>query len=568
MQQAYYHNNDDNSKSHPLSATSRNWRWIRVLKLEQSLLQKKTSNRFIEHLSGRPSWRTPLIEAMAAVAVAEAEDEAIPDSPTGPELIFHLLQHCTHLQCLQIEGRAHVGKELESWRRILSTGIPRTITKLTLDMESQVPFVFSSLPPTLFSQCPSNLQELSLHIRYCYPQVRGKLYIEKTRNNGEKKPLPSLRVLRVTCQDGMLYSSPLLKFLGRCTNLESLYVSRLNKAWTGVLEACVHLKSLRLETIDTASIRLLADGLRSGLPSLDSIQIDGHCETIWDQDLANMFSACRMGWRSINVPYIDALSAEAIVQHYSTLEELSLEKARGLSSEHMLRILLASPRLKSFITLMNDDAIHPCIDATCILAADFIDADSSSDFLRSWACESTLTVFRARISGISRPDITQTFSRQPLEDGIILPQAYLGQGRDIQRRVYERLARLTRLERLELGHEDRNLNDYSRKRRERTALGRLDDVAHQYGCLEMSLKSGLQILEELKDLKVLSVMRMATKIGVEEVQWMVQSWPKLRRVDGLNCDESDEAKAHKWLRENHLRIMTNHCSPSQVYGRY
>ena len=69
--------------------------------------------------------------------------------------------------------------------------------------------------------------------------------------------------------------------------------------------------------------------------------------------------------------------------------------------------------------------------------------------------------------------------------------------------------------------------DPNRKLRERTALGRLDDIGHQYKCLKMSIKSGLQILEGLKELKVLGVVRMTTTIGVEDVQWMVQSWPKL-----------------------------------------
>lgn len=84
----------------------------------------------------------------------------------------------------------------------------------------------------------------------------------------------------------------------------------------------------------------------------------------------------------------------------------------------------------------------------------------------------------------------------------------------------------------------------------------------------MSLKSGLQILEGLKELKVLSVVRMATTIGVEDVQWMVQSWLKLRRVDGLNCHDGDEAEASKWLQKNCPRIILFQCAPPQAYGRY
>lgn len=75
-------------------------------------------------------------------------------------------------------------------------------------------------------------------------------------------------------------------------------------------------------------------------------------------------------------------------------------------------------------------------------------------------------------------------------------------------------------------------------------------MAHHYDCLEMSLRSGLRLLEGLKELKALSVMRMTTVIGVEEVQWMVQNWPKLRRVDGLSFEETGEEAALRWLKEN------------------
>ena len=149
LQQAHNNNNDDNnSDSHPLPVTLRNRRWIRVLKLQQSLLQGKPIPGFIEHMA--------------------TENETAPESPSGPELIFHLLQQCTRLQRLQIEGRANVGQELESWRRILGSGLPGTLNSLTLDMKSQVPFDFSPLPPILFSRCSSNLQELSIHMRQGY----------------------------------------------------------------------------------------------------------------------------------------------------------------------------------------------------------------------------------------------------------------------------------------------------------------------------------------------------------------------------------------------------------------
>ncbi|KAF9146049.1 hypothetical protein BGX30_004742 [Mortierella sp. GBA39] len=407
-----------------------------------------------------------------------------------------MLQQCTRLQRLRIEGRAKDGLELESWSKILGSGLPGTITNLTLAIESQVSFAFSPLPPILFSRCSCNLQELSLHMTHSYPRVQSEQPTGENWDNGVEEPLPSLRILNVTCQSSRMYSSPLLKFISRCTHLESLHISSLNETWTGVLGACLHLKSLRIVIFDTKSAQLLTDELINGLPSLANIHIDCYFEDMRDQDLAKMFSACRTGWRSINAPCIDKFAVEVIVQHYPTLEELSLKRAYELSSKYMQQILSSGPRLRSFITLIDEDDSFPYIDASQILALDFIDADSSSDSLRPWACESTLTVLRAKILGIPRPDITKTYSGRPLEDGM-------------------------------LGHEDRDVYDASRK------IGGLDDIGRQYKCLEKSLKSGLQMLEGLKQLRVLSVVRMATSIGVKEIIPLIGSY--LLPVDLLQC---------------------------------
>jgi hypothetical protein len=49
-----------------------------------------------------------------------------------------------------------------------------------------------------------------------------------------------------------------------------------------------------------------------------------------------------------------------------------------------------------------------------------------------------------------------------MQDDLILSEDYPGQSHEIQQRVYRRFARLAKLERLELGYEDRDLSDSSR----------------------------------------------------------------------------------------------------------
>ncbi|KAH7053563.1 hypothetical protein BKA57DRAFT_490216 [Linnemannia elongata] len=80
------------------------------------------------------------------------------------------------------------------------------------------------------------------------------------------------------------------------------------------------------------------------------------------------------------------------------------------------------PRLETFVTLIEGHYENdgPCSDEdTHFLAEDFIDAaDPSSDPLRPWACESSLKVFCAKITGIPRPDITHFWTTTRRKHGL------------------------------------------------------------------------------------------------------------------------------------------------------
>lgn len=68
----------------------------------------------------------------------------------------------------------------------------------------------------------------------------------------------------------------------------------------------------------------------------------------------------------------------------------------------------------------------------------------------------------------------------------------------------------------------------------------------------MSLESGLDRLSGLVNLVELDVSGMRARIGVNEVEWMTQHWPRLRIISGLCGVESREAIA--WLKERHPMI--------------
>ncbi|KAG0281739.1 hypothetical protein BGZ95_011657, partial [Linnemannia exigua] len=58
--------------------------------------------------------------------------------------------------------------------------------------------------------------------------------------------------------------------------------------------------------------------------------------------------------------------------------------------------------------------------------------------------------------------------------------------------------------------------------------------------------------EELKELRELNVEQMAHRIGLEEVRWMVDHWPKLEKIIGLNVKgkgKGEENEAVEWLKK-------------------
>ncbi|KAG0282822.1 hypothetical protein BGZ96_012810 [Linnemannia gamsii] len=191
---------------------------------------------------------------------------------------------------------------------------------------------------------------------------------------------------------------------------------------------------------------------------------------------------------------------------------------------------------------------------------DFIDVDDdnhddSGCLIKPWACESSLRILAVKITGIPRPDITVSYYNTPIPEGATIPEAYPGEGLELQRRVYERISRFRSLEALDLGHDDRDLGLHSYVENAEGQLIHDDTSDYQYSCVDMSLGSGLRAMGELRRLKRLDVTRMATSIGVEEVRWMAESWPRLEEIHGLNV-EQEERDAQHWLVEKCPAIKT------------
>lgn len=422
---------------------------------------------------------------------------------------------------------------------VVAHGIPDTIRELHIALDAIVSLPKSTILAWLFDRCPLGLQKLTLETDYRDDRHSNRRMNESpdvdTKEDVVRAPLPALTDLRVK-SSGSGYPPSYFRFLGRCINLESFYLRNYHIVWSRALMFCDRLKRLTVLAIYDWDLSDFASVITSGLPlSLDTFHVLAEAGS--DQVTASVIRACRSGWRSLRLPYIGPLSADALIKHCSNLEELDIRVAEGVASQQIRQILSSSPRLVKFSMHHRPDGFDT-VDRAHISATDFIDLNPTSDTLNPWPCESTLKVFCARISRIPRPGVTTVANEE-----------YPGQRDDIQQRVYERLARFTNLERLALGHQPPRGNRCS------WSLPPEEEVICDWGdhvdCLDMTLVSGLGRLAGLKKIRKLCVMAMRTSIGVDELKWMVKHWPRLESIHGLmDCRVTAEAVAGGWLKKN------------------
>ncbi|KAF9119727.1 hypothetical protein BGW39_011962 [Mortierella sp. 14UC] len=529
---------------------------------------------------------------VANTAIANNTNQDAPTSePTPQELMLQFLKHCPNLCTLDLSGWDGTDADLDFWKRVASDVVPRLV-EFSVRFNPLTPndprSTNVSIPAILLAKCSNNMQKLKIPYSSKRPDLlrphetashhehgqadeeavevaeeeEGK---QEEAQEGGEEPLLGMKFLELLgIEDDPPALSMMRSFLKRCIHLETLHAIILDDGWSQVLRTCTDLRRLKVDEIGVSTVRLLTDILRTGgLANLDDIAItydDLDENSVSDADTAGMLLAGRKGWRNVNLSTLDTLTASALAQHCATLESLEVKNTPGLMSEHMCRILSSSPRLHTFIAL--DDGEYVISRVSPILAQDFMDLDDATNNLRPWLCESTLKTFRAKILGIPRPDVTLThygLPRASIPGTQILLEDVPGQGREFQSRVYERLSRFTGLEVLGLGHDDRDFGAHYDFVEDADGEWVLGDKDYQYECLEMSLDSGLDRLETLKELKELRVTRMATSMEVGDVLWMVMAWPKLELLDGLNI-EANELDAYTWLRENCPHIRSYACT--------
>ncbi|KAF9948838.1 hypothetical protein BGZ65_007783 [Modicella reniformis] len=392
------------------------------------------------------------------------------NAPTSMSLFRHFLKRCTSITFLSLELEQEELESDEILKVIVDYYLPHT-RDLYINTFHLGFCMESWLLKHLLSRCSSRLEKLTLWVVVVGTEERKIKWEGDHEENVEPEWL--LKDLK-------------LRFCIDKSNSKTF--------WPWLWKHCSRVKTLKADYIFDL-VHSLAEGISTHMTDLTEIELGNGTwdRNLKDQEVAELLSSSYRGWKTVRLKHaLECMLATkaALTQHFSTLEELVIDDGHnGFTRDDLITVLSSCPKLRMLI--FSED----------FAATTFIDRNPDTGSLREWACEGSLKVLQVKITEVPRPDIIST------ED-------YPGQGRGIQRQVYERLARLTKLEMLVLGHHSHSV--------------------HWHSSLEISLDSGLYWLEGLKELKALDLSCLEARIGVEEIEWMSKHWPKLDSIKGLS----------------------------------
>ncbi|KAF9276082.1 hypothetical protein BGZ88_001948 [Linnemannia elongata] len=305
---------------------------------------------------------------------------------------------------------------------------------------------------------------------------------------------------------------------------------------------CPNVERIRIGRMDVMTMTCLSKLLETACPKLDCLEWT-YSTLNNEEPIVLLMRATTLGWKELRLPSMEAfgiLALEALLEtSVETLEVLRIESAERLGKNDILNLLSSARRLKR----LEGASDGQVVDFTKELSVDAYAA--YQEYIggqrdRSWVLGPSMEYFQLSIEQVPRPDVV---SRQGGQE-LTVPQSTRDQelSYEIQRWIYVQLSRMTGLKELFLGKQDFHPDIFVRYNPSWVSMHSialqerlLEEGIHSFNYLSMefSLESGLELLEGLKELRVLDVRRIAHNIGVKELDWMHKNWPKLESIRGL-----------------------------------
>ncbi|KAF9353792.1 hypothetical protein BGX26_008436 [Mortierella sp. AD094] len=297
-----------------------------------------------------------------------------------------------------------------------------------------------------------------------------------------------------------------------------------------ILKISPELETLQVPNFDLTSADQLTSIIRRYCPKLCHIGLDQCGYSFTEESIADIIDSCRTsGLRSFYSYVLSGTQLQVMRQLCANGTSLVSVKivVVGLEQFKMVQEILAScPNLQELSIDENGD-----------------DDDSGNFEVREilkkpWVC-TNLELFRIPLSRIYG-----SIGGEESEDLV----------KDYHRDLYTQLAKLTRLQELKVD----------------------SSIWYKGKCQtspRFSLESGLELLGELKELRLLSLNYMVNDTQRQELEWMCEHWPKLTRINGIDFEtavfwwdpEGDLASMPKRIRKI-LTPQDRYINNSYMYG--
>ncbi|KAF9304442.1 hypothetical protein BGZ74_001524 [Mortierella antarctica] len=438
--------------------------------------------------------------------------------PSAPDLARHFLKRCPDaLLNFQVDYEHIKSKKMFPF---VLEAIPR-VDKLTIrgKYDGRKPFPDSSFQKILLATS-DRLRSLTIDI----PRFR-------LTKGADIISSPNVRDLEITARPKTLKLITLAE-INRCAD------------WSWIWRACGQVEKIEISGISQLLVRDLAKGIRDSMPCVDTVVFGkgfpGYGNVLCAANLPSILSANTNGWKAVHCGYSSQWQSsafDALLQHASSLEELSIVNVRDRGG--IPRVLKSCPNLRKLVTI--DDGRHGSNEFAEVDAQDFIDWDPARNAVQPWVSAANLETLAIKITGI----LPQGSDELPVD----FQRFY-----ETQQRICERLGEFKALKVLTLGH--RAIVAERRSvwlNRWRTGYRTTISTSPMQGeCLHLTLAMGLDRMGGLKHLEELHIPNMNHHVTVkQEVEWMVDNWPKISRVRGLGV----VTEARKWLKETHPEIQ-------------
>ncbi|KAF9537281.1 hypothetical protein EC957_008505, partial [Mortierella hygrophila] len=232
------------------------------------------------------------------------------------------------------------------------------------------------------------------------------------------------------------------------------------------------------------------------------------------------------------MPMFGTFAFSALMKNVETLEALQIEGAEELGMNALVDVLCPAGNLRRLEGIADGQRKRFRMEILLHAYETYLDHVDGGVY-RSWVLGPSMEHFQLRIEGVPRPNALcqRNGEEQPTQGELGLDPFSTFH---VQRWINIPLGRMTELEEFTLGlqylststMEYAGANPSMSQAAMEEAAPLKDTRMFNYQSLESLLESGLYLLAELKELRMLDLRSSAHYIGVAELEWMHRNWTK------------------------------------------